>query len=237
MKSINLCPSQFSIFGLQVLHYNDFSRVTSDAESHWSFCEISPNFGFHNNVPINLRFGYKPRPNQAAQLVVLFEVYGGDFNTNGTRLIELNTAQDLEDTLTNLVQPIFPTSHYQVLADEARIIFDAMLKDITSHEIDFKDWLVSMEGIGGKSFNFKHYNKPDELYYAQVSASHPELNLLLLDAIAMVEINTDIKYPFRLQKLETIYKINNAPAVGSYLSTEISDLLFDLHRNTLVSQD
>lgn len=236
MKSINLNPSNFKILILQVLHFNDFSKVTSEADSHYSFSEISPNFSFHKDLPCNIRFGYKPRYNQAAQLVMLFEVYGGNFKKNGTRLVELNCKKDLEVALANLVQPIFPAMHFQTLADEAHIVFSAMLQDITSHEIDFNDWLMSMDEIGGKSHVLPHHDKPDELVFAQVSATNPELDLLQLDAIGLCEVDSDIKHPFLLQKLDTIYKLNNAPQIGSYLSTEISDLLYRLHKNTIVCE-
>lgn len=216
------------IFHIQPLHFNDFSYLISDNESHYSFAEFCPKFLNENSMPFNLRIGYKPQINNRAKIVIFLEYYGSNLKEN-SKLINLDSIQDLEKVFNFFVRPICPIEFFEPIYNEALLIFTATKNDIESKSFDFETWFKSLSLWSNSVFNDDDDNY--EMFYADISATDYSNGLLVLEASAHSEFNLLEPKEFIIKKFESIYKIHNLPEKNAelplYLKEKLTEQFYD----------
>lgn len=224
----NTCRQTKKYFSPEQIHFCNLGYKLSDADSFYSFAELSHPFdGLVSGLPFSIRLGFVFKQDGTQVPVAFYEVYYGDSKTNGTKVVHFNSLQDVVDFYQADVKHSFPVDQYDELLAEAIAIYEGCLLDFAVVKGDFVEE-VKIKKPFFDSYYTVSKEHPDH-YVAHISFSTGSIADFKAEGLIHKGVTAHID--FSAMAVNTIYRMENSPVVGAQVPEDLDLILNEMFRS------
>lgn len=223
----NICKATKHFFSPTQVVFIDLGYKLTEPESYYLFAELSHPYNDYNYLPFTINFGFNYKQDGTQVPVAFYEVHYGNTKSNGTKLVELNSLQDLLDFFQADVKHSFPNDKYDALLEEVKAIYEACALDFAVEKGDFVEEIESKKPFFDSYFTVSK-DHPDH-YVAHISFSTSYIHDFKAEGLIHQGVTAHID--FKAVTVNTLYRMANTPVIGEQVSTELDLILNEMFRS------